>query len=473
MRAILSPLLTCAILAASSAAFAQSQPVEYDKQLGEKYAQGVELQMGLYDDPELNAYIRSIGENLVTQLGSQPFDYSFKVIDSDISNAFALPGGPTYVTRGLLAMVNDESELAGVMAHEIIHVHQRHTVKQMRQGIIPGILRVPGAIVGVFSPTVGSLLQVPADLTDAVFSANYSRSHEKEADRDGIVIATNAGYDPNGLVTILSHLGEESELISGAKEKRSITNDHPITEKRLKYLEKDISKLDPPETTSERRVVEIDGMIYGQNPANGLLHDNNEFVHPDLDLHIAFPSDWAAVNTPVMVGAQQQNSEAIFIMSVTDGSQTPSQYADTLYNYVPEEYRSLIIENGPVDINGFEGHAVGLIDRSGGTSVYLRFVWLTIDGQVYQVAAYGLEVYKTAFDNSYNSIRRLTSDEKDNVHVHNVHLVNSRAGESLTELAEREGNVLAIDRLANMNGISPDHRFESEEQVKIVRKKKY
>ena len=86
--------------------------------------------MGLYDDIRLNEYIKSIGESLVQGLGEQPFDYSFKVVDSDMANAFALPGGFTYVTRGLLASINHDDELAGVMAHEIIHVHMRHSVKQ-------------------------------------------------------------------------------------------------------------------------------------------------------------------------------------------------------------------------------------------------------------------------------------------------------------------------------------------------------
>lgn len=452
-----------------------AQPVEYDIELGKHYSQAVESQMGVYNDAKLTAFIASIGEKLVKELGDQPFEYSFKVADTDVTNAFALPGGFTYVTRGLLALVNNDSELAGVMAHEIIHVDKRHSVHQMhRSGILPGLLRLPGQIVGAFSPTIGSLLLAPVDITAAAFSANYSRSHEKEADKEGVVLAAKAGYDPNGLTTLLGNLAAEAELLTGEAEKAKLLDDHPVTDKRLKYLSKEIGKIeDVNVVVSTHSVLDlINGMTYGQNPEQGVIIDN-KFMHADMDLFMQFPTDWQTANTPVFVGAVQEEGKAIVVLAVTDDVHSPKEYCDTLVSKIPAEYASMITENKAIELNGFSGHSIMLVDKSSTDAVYLHVVWLNVGANVFQLSVYGLDGHREALESSLNSFRRLSQDEKNGIQIQRIEIIEAQSGESLKEISKRTRNVLDIKTTAVINGVKEGSKFEKGQKVKVVKESPY
>jgi len=163
------------LISFSSLSFGQS--VELDKELGAENAIIVEAQMGLVPDKELTGYVSSIGNRLVDALDENPFEFHFYVADDPIPNAFALPGGYVYVTRGILSLVTKEDELACVMGHEIIHVIRRHSVRQMRSSIIPNLLELPGSILGtVVDDDLGDLLNTPIHTSNSLLLASYSRT---------------------------------------------------------------------------------------------------------------------------------------------------------------------------------------------------------------------------------------------------------------------------------------------------------
>lgn len=140
------------------------QNIKLDKELGAQNAQMVESQMGIYPHKEMNAYVEAIGQRLVAELDDPMFDYQFQIVDDPIPNAFALPGGYVYVTRGILSLITTEDELACVMAHEIIHVTRRHSIKQLRNSILPRMLELPGKIIGnVVNEDLGNLLTAPVE----------------------------------------------------------------------------------------------------------------------------------------------------------------------------------------------------------------------------------------------------------------------------------------------------------------------
>jgi predicted Zn-dependent protease len=453
-----------------------AQPVEYDKELGKEYSKAVEQQMGIYDNLDVTRFVAGIGEKLVNALGDQPFEYSFKLADTEVTNAFALPGGYTYVTRGLLALINDESELAGVMAHEIIHVDKRHSVQQMnRSGILPGLLRLPGQIVGAFSPAIGSLLLAPADITAAAFSANYSRSHEKESDKLGVVLAANAGYDPHGLTRILNNLSAEVQLQSGEEEKSKLLDDHPITPKRLKYLEKEISRIEGSvqSTSKTSHVLDVlEGMTYGQNPEQGVIIDNR-FMHPDMQVFMEYPADWQTTNTPAMVGAVQADGQAMIVLAATDNTQTPKAFCDTIVEQLGTEYSSLIKENKSVEINGYSGQSLILVDNSGTTAVYMQIVWLKVGTDVFQFSALGVDKYREALEKSLFSFRPLTSEERSTIMIQQINIVTAQSGETLEDLATRTRNVLDIEKLSVMNALEANAKLKEGQRIKIVGEKPY
>ena len=142
-----------------------AQSTDLDKKIGAESAQMVEESMGIYPDESMTNYVAEVGNRLIAELGEQPFEFSFRIADTDVPNAFALPGGYTFITRGLLALINTEDELAGVMGHEIIHAHRRHSIKQMRKEVLPALLKIPGEIVGFISHCLLYTSPSPRDAT--------------------------------------------------------------------------------------------------------------------------------------------------------------------------------------------------------------------------------------------------------------------------------------------------------------------
>ncbi len=142
------------------------------------------------------------------------FEFKFHLVDMEEPNAFALPGGHIYVTRGILPLIQTEDELAGIIGHEIMHVIQRHSVKQFNREIVPAVLKVPGNIINAITfSRLGNIINVPIDIIASPFIAKYSRKHEKEADDLGIDLAARAGYDPAQLANALERLSKEIEVI--------------------------------------------------------------------------------------------------------------------------------------------------------------------------------------------------------------------------------------------------------------------
>ena len=149
---------------------------------------------------DVEAYVREVGGRIVSAVHDPRWDFRFRIVDQPEPNAFSIPGGGVCVSRGLLALVNREDELAGVLAHEIAHVTRRHSAREQRKSIIPGLLTVPGHIVGgVVNQDLGALINAPLDTVGGAWLSRYSRSQEIEADRIAMDAAAKAGYDPLAL----------------------------------------------------------------------------------------------------------------------------------------------------------------------------------------------------------------------------------------------------------------------------------
>jgi predicted Zn-dependent protease len=186
-----------------------------EQEIGAEEAKKVEEQMGLLDDTPFLPYLDALGQRLAKESPRQDVTHQFHVADMAEPNAFALPGGYVYVTRGLLALVNSEDELAGVVGHEIGHVAARHTVQKIsRQGPFAVVFGLASGIVGLVSPFVGNIIGGVGDLTQSLVFSPYSRSQETEADRVGQEMAAKAGWDPAALSAFLTTLEREVDLMS-------------------------------------------------------------------------------------------------------------------------------------------------------------------------------------------------------------------------------------------------------------------
>jgi predicted Zn-dependent protease len=199
-------ILSCALLVAVAGSCAHSPA--WDRKVGQDEARDLEATDGLYDDARLTAFINDTGQRVSGQVGNRQYDFQFHIIDQPVANALSLPGGYVYVTRGLLALTNSPDELACVLAHETTHVIKRHAAQRMEAATVPGILALPGAVVGTIVPVAGDVLAAPARGVGALFLAGYSRDQEREADRIGLELAARAGFDPHAMSAFLDRLGQ-------------------------------------------------------------------------------------------------------------------------------------------------------------------------------------------------------------------------------------------------------------------------
>ncbi len=155
------------------------QNIDEDKAMGRKIAREVEMKMGLYEDPKLTAYVKKVGKRVAEIHEDQRFDYTLEIVDLHEVNAFAIPGGGIYVSRGLLAATNNESELAHVISHEVIHVSRRHSARQMARSRLPALLSFPGKVVGaVLSERLGDIVNSPLYLTSGAIISKHGRHDE-------------------------------------------------------------------------------------------------------------------------------------------------------------------------------------------------------------------------------------------------------------------------------------------------------
>ena len=282
-------------------------------EMGREADADISASLGLVDDPALQSYVSDIGHRLAAVSERPHLPWSFKVVDDPLVNAFALPGGFIFVTRGILANFESEAELAGVLGHEIGHVTAKHSVSQMSRQQLQQI----GLGVGmVFSSRVrrfGDVLGVGLQL----MNLRYSRGNESESDELGVRYMTRTAYDPESMIGVFQMLA----TVSGGEGERipqwQLT--HPYPENR----ETDIRELIAASGSAAGGTVargeyldRIGGLVYGSNPREGYFI-GDRFVHPDLEFDVTFPEGWAGVNERSYVAASSPASVVVLLISST------------------------------------------------------------------------------------------------------------------------------------------------------------
>lgn len=452
------------------------QDFSYDKQIGAEAAMQVEQLMGSYPDSALTTYIVEIGDRLAVGLGNIPFEFRFRVVDMPEPNAFALPGGYIYVSRGLLSLVNEEDELAGVMGHEMIHVTKRHSIKQMKQGIIPALLKIPGALIGLVSPDLGRIINTPIELGGELFLTSYSRKQEREADEFGIKLASQAGYDPSQLSGILQHLADDMELQTGEEERKSYFSTHPYTPKRVDDINEKAPQLswsEEPQILSREGIYKLlDGMTLGPNPAQGVI-ENNIFRHPDLKFGMNLPKGWEVMNAPVALVATQSDGEAQLFLGGDDPKNRPDSLGPMLAEVLIKEYEITPYQNEKISVNGYEGYVVAFKDNSGKQPVDIQLYWIHTGDLLLNVMGMGYIRHSKELSKSAYSIRPLSDEEASGVTVTRLRVEAAKADEDLQAFAARTACAWDVEKLALMNDLPPDVKLIEGQLLKIAKVEAY
>ncbi len=265
----------------------QAMSTEEEKKLGKKAIEEIRKQLEVVNELSLQAFINRVGHFLVNQVGPTPFDFDFHVIKAVDPNAFAVPGGHIYVTTGLLSLVENEPEFAGVLAHEISHVTGRHIARMIEKtkglNIVTLAAMIAGAIAGRGGPASGAAMSMGM-ATQASMMLKYTREIETEADHNAIHLMTNAGYDPQAMVSFMKRI--ERYSLANAPNIPSYLLSHPTTESRVTLLE-NILTIEPKPAhffygAGNYKRIQMRAFIEESDPSSAVSHFESILkAHPD------------------------------------------------------------------------------------------------------------------------------------------------------------------------------------------------
>jgi len=440
-------------------------------QLGAQAHQEVLKEYAAVDSPALQAYVNEVGQRLAKQSHRPHLKWHFTVVDSPDVNAFALPGGYVYLTRGIMAYLNSEAELAGVIGHEIGHVTARHGVRQQSAQTVAGVGAVLGSILvqGMNNQAGASLLQTLAQ----AWTAGYGREHELESDRLGAEYLAETGYDPQAMIDVIGVL-KNQELFAAEQAKRDgrkprtyhgTFDTHPGNDTRLGQVVEAANQYTvaiPREGRSDY-LQKMAGVVFGDSPDQGLIR-NNLLLHEKLGLAIQFPPGWRVQNRPDRVIALSPQGDALVELQQGPKHDKP---LETLQKGVKLD------AGARYDSGKLSGYpAAFAAGAQQGKPVVVAAV--VFNGTQYLIAGLALDktVYerdRNALRGAINSFRAITPAERQAARPYVLQLITAQPGMTMASLARQSPlGADAESQLRLMNALYPSGEPKPGQRLKIV-----
>jgi predicted Zn-dependent protease len=435
---------------------------------------------GLYDGPQA-AYVIQVGRRIAVQssLSNQQSDFTISLLNSSVNNAFAIPGGYVYVTRQLMALMNDEAELAGVLGHEIGHVAAQHGKKRESAATRNTILGVLGQVlVGQVAgdSALGGLLQKGIGTGAQLLTLKFSRTQEYEADDLGIQYLAKAGYDPAALSTMLASLAAQTTLDSQVSGTSSAipewASTHPDPGARVQRALQTARATGSRATQRNKALFlsNLEGLRYGDDPAEGVVN-NGTFMHPGLKLKFSVPEGDTLDNQPDFVTISNQSARAQFGGGNYDGNL--DGYVQGLFQKLAGQGSQIgLIPLQRTTINGFAAS----YGRANMTNSQGTRLTVTIIGYAYSPSlAYQFMVVTPEGQSmgnlvvALNSLSRLTDQEAAGIKARKVHLVKVRAGDTSASLAQQMAYPdHQLERFLVLNGFTAGQALTPGTTAKLV-----
>jgi predicted Zn-dependent protease len=434
--------------------------------MGKQSAQQVAQSIGYYNDPGVQQYVSAIGMKMAKASERPNLPWEFHVVNDASVNAFALPGGFIYVTRGLMTAINDEAELATVLGHEIGHVTNRHSVQQIskQQVAVLGL-----GLGSILSKDVANMAGVASQGLQVLF-LKYSRDAENQADLAGFRYALNQNYDVREMANVFQTLEGVSQLSGGGKLPEWLST-HPDpgtriqnTEARLDTLHKDLSNS---VINRDQYLQHVQNMTYGEDPRQGFF-ENGTFYHPDLRFQISFPQGWKTQNgaDAVMAGSPEQDA----IMQLSLAGQTPPQQAAQQFlsqqgiqpgNTSTASINGLPAASGYFQAQTEQGVIQGLVS------------FISYNNNTYGILAYTpsgkLQQYDQLFRQTIGSFGALRNQAALSVQPAKVELVKLQREMTLEQFNQQYPSTIPIAELALINELAdPSTQIPAGRTVKRV-----
>ncbi|WP_038012819.1 M48 family metalloprotease [Terasakiella pusilla] len=426
---------------------------------------------GAYDHAAMSQYVDDLGQRLAKVSELPNLKWTFTVLDDPIINAFALPGGYIYISRGLIGLAENEAELAAVLGHEIGHVTARHSAQRYSKSVLTGVgATLLGMVVG---GPAGDL----ANYAGQAYIASYSRDHEMEADMLGIRYMTKLGYDPKASATFFKKLAEHTETtarMQGQKGQQSHYNifaSHPDTRSRIVASE-NIAKSYPADLNLTNRKVflaQIDGLEYGPSIKQGII-EGQRFIHPDLRFRFDAPEGFTLINRPDLVAAIHDNGSTMVFQTTRSkvGKIPITQYLTSVWanKYNLQDVQPLRVDNleaatGVTRINSKNGvRDVRYLAIADGDEIF-KFQFLTPTNLTQQM--------ELPFRRTTYSFKRLSYQEAKSIKGLHIDLHRVGRGDTITSLAQRmKVEKLQDDWFKVLNRETLQDGLQAGETVKLV-----
>ena len=423
--------------------------------------------IGLYDDPELDAYVRQVGERLLAQSGITSPEFTFTLLDSPDINAFAMPGGFIYVNRGLLAYLDTEAELAGVLAHEIGHITERHHSRRKTAQVTSKVASVSAYIL-----TGSGDVYDAANMYGAEIISGFGRDMELEADSAGAEYLHQTGYDVDSMLSVIGVLKDQEQyrrVQAKASGKPSGTYhglyaSHPRNDLRLQTVIKAANELDigempdNPEMPGEYRR-QTEGMVYGASAA--AQSEPDRFYHNKLNFTFAHPPGWTVRQSSREIVATSEDSSEMLTIGLARINPDQDTEASLIANAQGEVTDFEILEQ-----YGLTGSTA--VASSGGQSVRLA----VIDHGyrfLFEGEAPDLNAADAGFRNIIDSFRPLTAKEKVTGTSYTLHYIQVPRGATFASLASSVKLPDAENQLRLINGYYPSGEPRTGDWVKVIR----
>jgi predicted Zn-dependent protease len=433
--------------------------------LGRDYDKEVVASIGLYPDSGLQRYIQQFGARLAATSERPNLPWTFHVVDDPVVNAFALPGGFIYVTRGILAHLNSEAELAGVVGHEIGHVTARHSASQMTK---QQLAQVGFAVGAIASPEFGRYAGLAGQALGVLF-LKYSRDNERQADDLGLRYMRRVTYDPREMPHVFEMLTRVSQAEGGGRVPQWLAT-HPDPENRRGRIEQEIAAL--PQNFSGAAVNRdsylrrLDGLVFGNNPRDGYFKES-QFFHPELRFRVTFPEGWTTSNGKQAVVAVSPEKDASVEVSL---AKEPTADAAA---------RAFLSQSGftsgyPVRTSVGGLRAVSAAFAAATESGTLRGTALFVEhgGAVYRLLGYATEArwlaVQAAAERALQSFARLTDPAALAVQPQRLDIVRLDQRTTIEEMARKRASPVSTATLALVNQVEPQTPLEAGRLMKWV-----
>ncbi|WP_460879261.1 M48 family metalloprotease [Pontibacter rugosus] len=442
--------------------------------LGQQSDPAVVAQFGLYQDPALQRFIENKGQAMAAISHRSNIEYHFKIVDSPVINAFAVPGGYVYFTRGIMAHFNNEAQFAGVLGHEIGHIAARHSAQQQAKST----LAQGGLILGtILSPTVAQAGNSAAQGLQLLF-LKFGRDDERESDRLGVEYSSKIGYDAEEMadffVTLQRQQEKGGEAIPGFLSTHPNPADRFETVNKLAFEWKQKLNLTNAQVERNSYLKRIDGLVYGEDPRQGFV-ENYTFYHPELKFKFPIPNGWDYMNSPQQFQMAPKDGSAMLSLTLVPGETLEAAAQQLLqgYNLQPVESKSVTVNSLPAlaiiaDLKQQQGQQQQQEIR---TLIYL----IKYNGNIYNL----MGVTTTAnfnsvapqFSSTMQNFSTLTEAEKLNRQPERIQIKTVAQSSSLLQVLQSYKVPEArLEELAILNGMQLSDRIDKGTMIKVIGK---